>query len=108
MNNNHKFTLGGKIKELRASLGMTLEELGAKCGSSKGYIFDLEAGKLTRPSAQKLSKIALALRVSAEFLLDNDLVSPTEKHFDDAFFESYKKLNQGDKETLRKIIKAFI
>ena len=48
-------------------------ELGEKISSTKAYVWELENKSNARPSADKLLKIADALSVSPEFLINDDL-----------------------------------
>ncbi|MFW2374530.1 MAG: helix-turn-helix domain-containing protein [Gammaproteobacteria bacterium] len=99
--------LGKKIKENRKKQGLTLEKLAIQANISKSYLWELENRDSTSPSAEKLTAIADALGVTANFLLDNDERTPKEKEIDDAFFRGYQKLESNDKEQLRKILEAF-
>ena len=50
------------VKELRKSRNMTLEQVAAKAGTSKSYIYEIERFTST-PNVQLAYKIAKALRV---------------------------------------------
>jgi len=95
-------TFGQKIKEKRKELKMTLEELGEKISSTKAYVWELENKSNARPSADKLLKIADALSVSPEFLINDDLEEQDENLEDVAFFRKFKKLSKNDKEVLKR------
>lgn len=58
-----------RIKGLRKHRGLTLEQLGDASGSSKSYIWELENNAPPRPSAVKLSAIAVALGTTSDYLL---------------------------------------
>lgn len=96
--------LGGKIRAERKRLGLTLDELAERTGSSKSYIWELENRPVVRPSADKISKIAEQLGVPVEFLLDNDKVQAAPSDFDQAFFRRYEKLDPAKKEKLKTIL----
>lgn len=69
-------SLGSQIKELRATMGLTLPALAAKAGVSKGYLWKIEQSAVNRfvrvrPSSQTISKIAAVLRVSVEDLMES-------------------------------------
>lgn len=55
------------IKEKRAALGLTLEEVGAAAGIGKGHLHDLENGKHCNPGLYTCARLAIALdlRVSS-------------------------------------------
>lgn len=50
-----------KLKAIRKSKKLTLEELGELCGISAGYICHLENGSRKHPSIEVMEKIAKAL-----------------------------------------------
>lgn len=60
-----------RIRESRKEAGMTLEELAAKAGVSKTYLWELEHDKSgeKKPSAEVLLKIASALSTTIGHLL---------------------------------------
>jgi hypothetical protein len=47
------------------------------------------------------------LGVSVSYFIEEDVRAPEEKHFDEAFFRNYQKLDPDDKERLRKILETF-
>jgi transcriptional regulator with XRE-family HTH domain len=62
--------VGQEIKRLREESGMSLSELAARSGVSKGYLWKLERGDAeVRPSAKTLYKIARALGTSMSALM---------------------------------------
>lgn len=61
--------MGRKIRTIRTSKGLTLDQLSKLSGVSKSRLSDLENG-LGSPTIATLQKIAKALRVSIEDLLD--------------------------------------
>lgn len=62
--------LGQKIAELREARGLTQEELAKLAGVDKSYISLLEAGRRgAKANLETISKLARALRVSADELL---------------------------------------
>lgn len=99
--------LNEKLKKLRKEQKFTLESLAKAADVSKSYLWELENREVKSPSAQRLTSIADALGVSADFFLDDDVRKPEEKHLDDAFFRGYKNLESSDKEQLRKIMETF-
>ncbi len=68
--------LGTKINELRRARGLTLEQLAQATESSKSYMWEIENKDVARPSAEKLDKIASALGVTANFLIDASQTQP--------------------------------
>ena len=63
-------TVGQQIKRYRMAAGMHAADLAEKVGMSRGYLSNLESGKQDTPSAKLLGKIAAALGVSVQDLLD--------------------------------------
>lgn len=98
--------LGEKIRVERKRLKLTLDQLAERSGSSKSYIWELENRPVVRPSAEKISKIAEVLNVTAEYLLDNSKESPITSDRDLAFFRKYTKLDDDKKAQLEAILKV--
>ena len=84
--------LGEKIHTLRKAKNMTLDQLGAMTKSSKSYLWELEQGRIPRPSANKLHRIAQVLDVTASFLVDEDREKPNDETMDQVFFRKYQSL----------------
>jgi transcriptional regulator with XRE-family HTH domain len=100
--------LGNKIRALRLQLGMSLDQLAEQTNSSKSYVWELEnREKKPNPSADKVAKIAAALQVTPQFLMDNLETTPDEVVKDEAFFRKYQQLGEPDKTRLRKLIDAW-
>ncbi len=99
---------GEKIRKLRIDRGLTLEALANQVGSTKAYIWQLENKKPARPSADLLLKIANALAVSPDFLLDDSAAEQTTDQFADALFRKVKqrKLSRRDIETLMSVAES--
>ena len=66
-----------KLRIRRKELGLTLDELADKIGSKKAYIWQLENKKPAKPSGELLIKLAKALEISAEYLIDDANSNPT-------------------------------
>lgn len=96
--------LGEKIRELRREKGMTLEQLAAATASSKSYMWELENKDVTRPSAEKLDRIAAALDVTSSFLIDVSQDAPTLSDADHVFFRKYQKADPDVKAKLQGIL----
>ena len=100
-------TLGEKIHKQRKKLNLTLDDLALKIGSTKSYIWELENKPTVRPSAEKIFKLADALQVSSEFLIDDSKNEPTQLDRDGAFFRKFESLDNADKEVIENLIKFF-
>lgn len=71
-------TLGEYLKEQRTSAQLSLRQLAEQAGVSNPYLSQIERG-LRKPSAEVLTQIAKALRISAEQLyLRAGISSPPE------------------------------
>jgi transcriptional regulator with XRE-family HTH domain len=99
--------LGDKIRALRKSKGYTLEKLAELANSSKGYIWELENKNPPRPSADKVVKIAAALGVTADFLLDSSNSSKVEDATDQAFFRKYRDMDDATKGKIRRMVELW-
>ena len=95
---------GERIRTLRKARGYTLEQLAERSGSSKSYIWELENRAPPRPSAELLVRIAVALGVTIEYLLDETGAVSEEDSADAAFFRKYKQLEESDRARLRRMI----
>ena len=62
-------TLGDKIRAAREAAGLTQEELGKKCGTTKQTIYKYEIGKITNIPLDRLEKIAGIVGVTTTSLL---------------------------------------
>ncbi|MEN9895495.1 MAG: hypothetical protein RIR97_1347 [Pseudomonadota bacterium] len=69
---------GEKLRRRRTEKGLTLDRLAVIVGSTKAYIWQLENKKPAKPSGELLIKIAKALDISAEFLIDDSLDEPSD------------------------------
>jgi transcriptional regulator with XRE-family HTH domain len=100
--------LGDKMRALRKEKKLSLEQLAELTESSKSYIWELENKDVPNPSADKIGRIAAALEVTPEFLLDQrDDLTPDDEIVDEAFFRRYRKLEPDVKKKIRKIMDAF-
>lgn len=68
--------IGEKIKIARDNAGLTQEELGKKCGTTKQTIFKYETGVVTNIPIDRLEAIAEAVNVSAAWLLGWETKQP--------------------------------
>jgi len=101
-------TFSQKLKEERTKIRMTLEELGNSIGSTKAYVWEMENRKgNSRPSAEKLLKIADTLQVSPDYLINDDLEEENIDLMDKAYFRKFLNLSETDKDTMRKLINIF-
>lgn len=97
-------TFGERIRTLRKERGFTLDKLAELAESSKSYIWELENKNPPRPSADKISKIAAALGVTTDYLMDTTESVLVEDATDNAFFRKYRLMPQATKDKLRKMM----
>lgn len=98
-------TLGEKLRDLRKTLRLTLDEAAAKADVSKSYLWELENKPTAQPTVAKLSAIAVAYGTTVAALLEEE--APADSLADEAFFRNYRSLEGGDKEQLRQIMETF-
>lgn len=96
--------IGDKLRKRRQEFGLSLQQLADASGSSKSYIWELEHKNHARPSGDKLSKIAEALELPIEYLLDASKLEFTETEVDLAFFRKFTKLDTKTKQRLVQIM----
>lgn len=65
-------SFGKKIKELRLYNGLTLEEVAARIGTTKNYVWQLEDKTDSRPSGKLLLDISTLFGVSPGNMIDDD------------------------------------
>lgn len=96
-------SLGAKIKRHRQEKGYSLDKLAELTDSSKSYIWELENRDTRKPSAEKLTRIAQALSVTTDYLLD-DSAEPGDEVLKEAFFRRFSKLTTEDQEKISQMI----
>ena len=99
-------SLGDKIKRHRQEKGYSLDKLAELTKSSKSYIWELENRDTRKPSGEKLTRIAQALEVTTDYLLDES-ADPDEKVVREAFFRKFSKLEPDDKKRVEEMIEAW-
>jgi transcriptional regulator with XRE-family HTH domain len=100
-------TLDKKIKLHRKQKGMTLDQLAARTGSSKSYVWELENRDAPHPSAEKIFAMAAALGVTPEFLHEDTTPHADEAVLDEAFYRKYRRMPSDTKRRLRQILDAW-
>jgi transcriptional regulator with XRE-family HTH domain len=96
-------SLGAKIKRHRQEKGFSLDKLAEITDSSKSYIWELENRDTRKPSGEKLTRIAQALEVTTDYLL-NDSEEPGEEVLKEAFFRKFSKLDPDDQVKINQMI----
>ncbi len=96
-------TLGDKLRRHRSEKGYSLEKLAEITESSKSYLWELENRDTRKPSAEKLTRIAQALDVTTDYLLDES-AAPDEVVMREAFFRKFSKLEVEDRKKIEQMI----
>jgi transcriptional regulator with XRE-family HTH domain len=95
--------LGEKLRRHRQEKGFSLDKLAEITASSKSYLWELENRDTRKPSAEKLTKIAEALSVTTDYLLE-DSAEPGEEVVKEAFFRKLSKLEPGDRRKIEQLV----
>ena len=96
-------SLGAKIKRHRQEKGYSLDKLAELTDSSKSYIWELENRDTRKPSGEKLTRIAQALEVTTDYLLDES-EEPSDQVLKEAFFRKFSKLAPEDQQKINQMI----
>ena len=96
-------SLGAKIKRHRQEKGYSLDKLADLTDSSKSYIWELENRDARKPSGEKLTRIAQALEVTTDYLLDES-EEPGDAVLKEAFFRKFSKLDPNDQAKINQMI----
>ncbi len=99
-------TLGEKIRHHRKEKGYSLDKLAELTQSSKSYIWELENRDTRKPSGEKLTRIARALSVTTDYLLD-EKAQPDEAVVKEAFFRKFNSLDPDDQQRIQDMIEAW-
>ena len=97
-------SLKSKLRTLRDKKAWSLDKLADETGISKSYLWELENRDKGSPSAEKLARIADALDVTSDFLLDDERSDPTDNELKEAFFRKYDRLTPGDRKKIDDIL----
>lgn len=98
-------TFREKVKEERERLGLSLEALGERIGSTKSYMWELENKDSSRPSADKVFKLAEAFGCAPEYLMDDTgKIKREADQPDRVFFSKYQKLRSDHKKLIQRVL----
>ncbi|MGA7383149.1 MAG: helix-turn-helix transcriptional regulator [Methylocella sp.] len=95
--------MGDKIRKHRREKGYALDKLAKLTDSSKSYLWELENRDTRKPSGEKLTRIAEALSVTTDYLLDES-AEPNENILREAFFRKFNKLDPNDQKKIKQMI----
>ena len=99
-------SLGEKIKRHRQEKGYSLDKMAELTDTSKSYLWEIENRDTRKPSGEKLSKIAEALSVTTDYLLD-ETAEPNNEVLQKAFFREFRKLEEEDQKKIEQMIKLW-
>jgi len=100
-------SLKTKLSALRKDRDWSLDRLSEETQISKSYLWELENRDKGSPSADKLSRIANALNVTTEFLLDDEAEQPDDGVMKEAFYRKYDRLDSTDKKKINDILEMW-
>lgn len=98
-------SLAVKITDLRQEKGLSLKDVADKVGVTKSYIWELEKGKATNPSAELVDKLALLFGVPVDFLFNPNRTELSEEDAAQVFYRELKSLNDQDQKNVLDIMK---
>jgi transcriptional regulator with XRE-family HTH domain len=103
-------SLAEKVKQQREKLGMNQKQLAETSGITQATISRIESGQVKELKSGALKRLAAALRVTVDFLVDktdkltaNDIVqSDPNAHY---IFSGYEKLSAKGREQLKDFVR---
>jgi len=104
-------SLGAKIKEIRKEQGLSQGALARMAGVHEKLISKYENERIV-PTADTLRKMALALQISADYLVFDDVPKEgkVELHDPELFerFREVENMDDEERDTIKKVIDAMI
>lgn len=104
-------SLGVKIKEIRKEQGLSQGALGRLAGIHEKLLSKYEHERIV-PTADTLRKIALALHVSADYLIFENVPKEGRVELKDmelfSMFKELEKIGEEERETVKRVIDAMI
>lgn len=96
-------TVGERVKEIRKTKGMTLQQVGNLMGVRPNQVFRFEKNR--KCSLERAKALAVALGVKVTDLIGEPFEDEAKASLEDiSFFRAYAKLPSDDKSRVRKII----
>jgi len=100
-----------RLRELRKQKGLSQTELGERVGVHYTHIGRYERG-VSRPGADTLKRLADALGVSGDYLLEGAVEEAAQARFEDREllrqFQEVEKLPAEDKAVVKRFLEAFL
>lgn len=100
-------SIGIKVREARKRLKLNLNDLALMTGSSKSYLWELENSPGSNPSSEKVIKIASALKLSIDFLLDDSRSNIERSDEDNELINRILRLDGTRRKLLEKFLEYF-
>ena len=95
---------GDRLRTARKEIGLTLDQLGDKLGSSKAYVWQLENKTEASPSGELLMKLCAALDKPPSYFLAATPAAADELAEGDILYRKFKTLDDRDKKTIMSLI----
>jgi len=100
-----------RLRALRKQKGLSQTELGERVGVHYTHIGRYERG-VSRPAADTLKRLADALGVSGDYLLEGAVEEAARARFEDREllhqFQQIEKLPEEDKAVIKRLLDAFL
>lgn len=97
-------TIGERIKAKREELGMTQEELGRLCGTTKQTIFKYETGVVTNIPLDRLGVVADSLQTTTAYLMGWEKEKPTAGQGDGPKVRAHRLVDQIPEDKLQQAL----
>lgn len=97
-------TIGERIKGKREELGLTQEELGRLCGTTKQTIFKYETGVVTNIPLDRLDIIADSLQTTTAYLMGWEKEKPTAGQGDGPKERAHRLVDQIPEDKLQQAL----
>ncbi len=100
-----------RLRELRKQKGLSQSELGERVGVHYTHVGRYERG-VSRPAADTLKRLADALGVSGDYLLEGTVEEAARARFEDRDllrqFQEVERLPEEDKAVVKRLLEAFL
>lgn len=98
--------IGEKVRIHRKRKGLTLQALAEITESAKSYIWEIERGSVKDVSASKLFKLACALDVTMEYLVNDDKTFMNESDRQKVIFRKILSAPESEQKLLMAFLKS--
>lgn len=109
--NNGQSGFGARLRQLRTDQKLSRADLARMVGMNENHLGRYERGD-SQPTADKIKKLAAALGVSGDYLLDSMTENAARAMLDDRemldLFHEAEQLSAEDRLVVKKLLSAFI